>query len=79
MKTAETAPFAERATRGFFGSFFETWKLALLRSQDFFRRVRVDQTGHHHAPVQVDDPRLRAGELEDLRVEVHPRSAAAST
>ena len=39
------APFAERARRGFFGAFFETWKLVAIQPQEFFRRVRIDQTG----------------------------------
>jgi hypothetical protein len=39
------APFAERATRGLFGSFFETWKLVATEPLRFFSRVRVDQTG----------------------------------
>jgi hypothetical protein len=39
------APFAERKARGFFASFFETWKLVATQPQEFFRRVRVDQTG----------------------------------
>jgi hypothetical protein len=37
------APFAERDRRGFVRSFFETWKLAAIEPQRFFRRVRVDQ------------------------------------
>ncbi len=39
------SPFAERATRGFFASFVETWKLVATQPQAFFRRVRIDQTG----------------------------------
>jgi hypothetical protein len=39
------APFADRARRGFFSSFFETWKLASVETQKFFGRVRIDQTG----------------------------------
>ncbi|MBK9519224.1 MAG: YIP1 family protein [Anaeromyxobacter sp.] len=39
------APFAERATRGFFPAFFETWKLVATRPADLFRRVRIDQSG----------------------------------
>jgi len=39
------APFAERATRGFFPSLVETAKLVFTRPTDFFRRVRVDQSG----------------------------------
>ena len=39
------SPFAERATRGFFASFFETFKLVGTQPADFFRRVRIDQTG----------------------------------
>jgi hypothetical protein len=39
------SPFAERKTRGFFASFFETFKLAGTQPADFFRRVRIDQTG----------------------------------
>jgi hypothetical protein len=39
------SPFAERASRGFFASFFETWKLVATQPQEFFRRVRIDQTG----------------------------------
>ncbi|HET8540533.1 MAG TPA: YIP1 family protein [Anaeromyxobacter sp.] len=38
------SPFAERATRGFLPSFLETWKLVATQPQDFFRRVRIDQT-----------------------------------
>ena len=39
------SPFAERRTRGFFPSFFETWKLVATQPAEFFRRVRADQTG----------------------------------
>lgn len=39
------SPFAERATRGFFPAYFETWKLVATEPQKFFRRVRVDQSG----------------------------------
>jgi len=39
------SPFAERKTRGFFAAFFETWKLVATQPQQFFRRVRIDQTG----------------------------------
>ncbi len=39
------SPFAERGRRGFFGSFFETWKLVATQPQQFFRWVRIDQTG----------------------------------
>lgn len=35
------APFAERKTRGFFASYFETWKLACTEPQKFFPRVRI--------------------------------------
>ena len=39
------APFAERRRRGFLAAFFETWKLVALQPQEFFRRVRIDQSG----------------------------------
>ncbi len=39
------SPFAERSTRGFFASFFETFKLVGTQPADFFRRVRIDQVG----------------------------------
>jgi hypothetical protein len=39
------APFAERATRGFVRSYVDTWKLVATRPSEFFRRVRVDQSG----------------------------------
>jgi hypothetical protein len=39
------APFADRARLGFFPSLLETLKLVALRPAEFFRRVRVDQTG----------------------------------
>ena len=39
------APFVERAQRGFFPAFFQTWKLSALEPAAFFRRVRIDQTG----------------------------------
>lgn len=38
------APFADRARLGFFTAFFETWKLVATQPQQFFGRVRVDQT-----------------------------------
>ena len=41
----QASPFAERSTRGFFSSFFETFKLVGTQPADFFRRVRIDQTG----------------------------------
>ncbi len=39
------SPFAERARRGLVGAFFETWKLVATQPAEFFRRVRIDQTG----------------------------------
>jgi hypothetical protein len=39
------APFADRARRGFFAAFFETWKLVTTSPQRFFGSVRSDQTG----------------------------------
>jgi hypothetical protein len=39
------SPFAERKQRGFFSAFFETWKLVATQPANFFRRVRIDQTG----------------------------------
>jgi hypothetical protein len=39
------SPFAERRQRGFFAAFYETWKLVATQPQQFFRRVRIDQTG----------------------------------
>jgi hypothetical protein len=41
----QPAPFAERRRRGFFGSFFETWKLVASQPSAFFRAVRVDRPG----------------------------------
>jgi hypothetical protein len=41
----QASPFAERSTRGFFAAFFETFKLVGTQPADFFRRVRIDQTG----------------------------------
>jgi hypothetical protein len=41
----QASPFAERATRGFFPAFFETFKLVGTQPADFFRRVRIDQIG----------------------------------
>jgi hypothetical protein len=41
----QASPFAERSTRGFFTAFFETFKLVGTQPADFFRRVRIDQTG----------------------------------
>jgi DNA-directed RNA polymerase subunit RPC12/RpoP len=38
------APFAERDRRGFLAAFFETWKLVATQPQQFFARVRIDQT-----------------------------------
>lgn len=39
------SPFADRDRLGFLGAFLETFKLVAVRPADFFRRVRVDQTG----------------------------------
>jgi hypothetical protein len=39
------SPFEERARRGFFAGFFETWKLVATQPQQFFRQVRVRPTG----------------------------------
>jgi hypothetical protein len=39
------APFADRATLGFFSAFVQTWKLVAVDSQRFFASVRIDQTG----------------------------------
>ena len=41
----QSAPFAERARRGFFRGFVETWKLAATEPARFFRQVRISQTG----------------------------------
>lgn len=41
----QASPFAERSARGFFTAFFETFKLVGTQPADFFRRVRIDQTG----------------------------------
>ncbi len=43
--TEQPSPFAERATRGFFAAALETFKLVGTQPADFFRRVRIDQTG----------------------------------
>ena len=43
--TELASPFADRSTRGFFASFFETFKLVGTQPADFFKRVRIDQTG----------------------------------
>jgi hypothetical protein len=39
------SPFADRRQRGFLASFFLTWKLVATQPHEFFRRVRIDQTG----------------------------------
>ncbi len=39
------SPFADRKARGFFPAYLETFKLVGTRPADFFRRVRIDQTG----------------------------------
>src|SRR6266568_1452664 len=39
----QSAPFAERARRGFLASYVETWKLAAVDPGRFFRQVRVDE------------------------------------
>jgi hypothetical protein len=39
------SPFADRKTRGFLASFFETFKLVGTQPADFFKRVRIDQVG----------------------------------
>jgi hypothetical protein len=39
------SPFAERRQRGWLAAFFQTWKLVATRPHEFFRRVRIDQTG----------------------------------
>src|SRR6266536_2651173 len=41
----QSAPFAERARRGFVPAFVETWKLAAVEPARFFRQVRVSETG----------------------------------
>jgi hypothetical protein len=41
----QPAPFADRAKLGFFRAFYETWKKTAIEPSDFFRRVRIDQTG----------------------------------
>jgi len=41
----QSAPFAERAQRGFVSSYVETWKLAALEPARFFRQVRISETG----------------------------------
>ena len=40
----QPAPFAERARLGFVSAFFETWKLVATQPEQFFARVRIDQT-----------------------------------
>jgi len=39
------APFVHRATRGWVGSYVETWKLACLQPAQFFRSVKVGSPG----------------------------------
>ena len=41
----QASPFAERKSRGFFPAYFETFKLVGTQPAEFFRRVRIDQTG----------------------------------
>ncbi len=43
--TDQAAPFAQRAGLGWFSAFAQTWKLAVIEPQRFFRAVRVDQPG----------------------------------
>lgn len=40
----QSAPFAERARRGFFHGFVDTWKLAAIEPARFFRQVRISET-----------------------------------
>ncbi len=40
----QSAPFVERARRGFLPSYVETWKLAALEPVRFFRQVRIGET-----------------------------------
>jgi hypothetical protein len=42
--TEQSSPFAERAQRGFVGSFIETWRLAAFEPVRFFRQVRIGET-----------------------------------
>lgn len=39
------SPFADRRGRGFFGAYFQTWKLVAIEPQKFFTHVRIDQQG----------------------------------
>ncbi len=39
----QSAPFAERARRGFVASYVQTWKLAALEPTRFFRQVRIGE------------------------------------
>lgn len=41
----EPAPFARRKELGFLSGFFQTWKLAATEPANFFRRVRLGQSG----------------------------------
>ncbi|HSM92756.1 MAG TPA: YIP1 family protein [Anaeromyxobacteraceae bacterium] len=41
----QPSPFADRARLGFFRAYFETWKRAAIEPTEFFRSVRIDQTG----------------------------------
>jgi hypothetical protein len=41
----QSAPFAERARRGFLRSYVETWKLSAVEPARFFRQVRISETG----------------------------------
>ncbi len=40
----QSAPFADRRGRGFFGAFFQTWKLVALEPARFFRQVRIGES-----------------------------------
>jgi hypothetical protein len=39
------SPFADRGRRGLVAGYLETWKLAALEPERFFRHVRIDQVG----------------------------------
>ena len=39
------APFVRRSELGFFHAYVETWKLAALRPAEFFRPLRISDTG----------------------------------
>jgi len=74
-------PWEERAQRGFFGAFFENWKMVFMQPEQFWRRMRPDGAlsdalffgwicfavnGLLNIPVQLVSMAINRGQVDQL-------------